>query len=297
MNAEVIETDIHTLPAAAAPQHQLTAVEHAIGAGATPEQLERVLELQVRADNHKLEMMREKRRMDEEDRKAAAARAFDSAMTKLRKHNVIIPKTKEVVQTARGGGPGPRFMQSEFDVVCSRLSPALYDCGLSFRHDMRFDIRPWKADGSNPAVPAGTEITIPWVYVTCYLTHSEGHTEALTLEGPPDTSGSKNPLQEMQSTASYLKRQSLLAITGTATGGEDDENRLRNRGQQGGTDDTGADVLDGLRTAGRDEALKGLKALTAWWGSLSGRQRTDLSPDFPGLRKAATVADQHGTTA
>ena len=135
MNAlELIEQDIDA-PPAAATQYQLTAVEHAIRSGATPEQLERVLELQVRADNHKLEMMREKRRMDEEDRKAAAARAFDAAMTKLRKHNVIIPKTKEVVQTARSGGPGPRFMQSEFDVVCSRLSPVLHDCGLSFRHD------------------------------------------------------------------------------------------------------------------------------------------------------------------
>ena len=35
-------------------------------------------------DALKLEMMREMRRMDEEDRKAAAARAFAAAMTKLR---------------------------------------------------------------------------------------------------------------------------------------------------------------------------------------------------------------------
>lgn len=289
---ELIEQDKAAPPVAVAPQHQLTAVEHAIRAGATPEQLERVLELQVRADNHKLEMMREKRRMDEEDRKAAAARAFDAAMTKLRKHNVIIPKTKEVVQTARGGGPGPRFKQSEFDVVCSRLSPALHDCGLSFRHDMRFDTRPWKADGSNPAIPAGTEITIPWVFVTCYLTHSDGHTETLTLEGPPDSSGSKNPLQEMQSTASYLKRQSLLAITGTATGGEDDENNLRSKAGAAERDDGDADAREALVNAGRQAALSGMAELNKWWASLTPRQQKDMGQDFGPMRKAARAADE-----
>jgi hypothetical protein len=275
-------------------QQPLSVIEHAIRHGASAEQLERLLELQVRADNHKLEMMREKRRMDEEDRKASAARAFDAAMTKLRMHNVIIPKTKEVVQTARGGGPGPRFMQSEFDVVCSRLSPALHDCGLSFRHDMRFDTRPWKADGSNPAVPAGTEITIPWVYVTCYLTHSDGHTESLTLEGPPDTSGAKNPLQEMQSTASYLKRQSLLAITGTATGGEDDENRLKGKGKGVAQQQEPLAEDAVLLQAGRDASMSGMKPLTAWWQGLTEQQRARLTSEFGEMRKAARAADEPG---
>jgi hypothetical protein len=37
-----------------------------------------------------------------------------------------------------------------------------------------------------------------------------------------------------------------------------------------------------------------MAALTAWWGKLTAKQRTDLSPDFPGLRKAAQAADQQG---
>jgi hypothetical protein len=298
MNAVVDLTpeSAHEAPASAPkPPQPLSVIEHAMRSGATADQLERLLELQVRADNHQLELMREKRRMDEEDRRRNAKLAFDAAMTKLRQHNVIIPKTKEVVQTARSGGPGPRFMQSEFDVVCRMLSPALHDCGLSFRHDMRFDTRPWKADGSNPAIPAGAEITIPWVFVTCYLTHSDGHTETLTLEGPPDTSGSKNPLQEMQSTASYLKRQSLLAITGTATGGEDDENTLGSKRKPGAEQDTAA--TDAILTAGREAALGGMKSLTDWWGGLTAKQRTALNSEFPGLRKAAQFAGDKGGAA
>ncbi len=202
-----------------APTRQLSVVEHAIKTGATAEQLQALLELQVRADNHQLEMLREKRRMDEEDRKLAAKRAFDEAMTRFRAENIVIPKTKQVEQRGREGKAGPKFMQAEFDVVCSRLSPVLAKHGFSFRHDMRFGSRRWVTDGQ--------ENDIAWVYVTCHLTHEQGHAEALDLEGPPDSSGAKNPLQEMQSSASYLKRQSLLAITGTATGGEDDENRLK----------------------------------------------------------------------
>jgi hypothetical protein len=185
-------------------------------------------------------------------------------------------------------------MQSEFDVVCSMLSPALHDCGLSFRHDMRFDTREWKADGSNPAIPAGTAITIPWIYVTCYLTHKDGHTETLTLEGPPDSSGSKNPLQEMQSTASFLKRQGLLAITGTATGGEDDEARMsRKAARRDAGTDAGPDPLDALRATGQEMAMEGMAALVHWWGgALTPRQRTDLSPDYKNWRCAAVLADQ-----
>jgi hypothetical protein len=285
-------------PLATQQPRQLTAIEHAIQNGATPEQLERILDLMVRSDNHQLELMREKRRMNEEDRILAAKLTFDDALNKLRSHNIIVPKTKEVVQTARGGGPGPRFKQSEFDVVCSMLSPALYACGLSFRHDMRFDMRDWKADGSNPDIPAGTAITIPWVYVICYLTHKDGHTETLTLEGPPDSSGSKNPLQEMQSTASYLKRQSLLAITGTATGGEDDESGMRGRsaGRQQRQDDQQGDPAESeeLLGAGAEAAKGGMKTLTAWWGALTAKQRADLSPVFANMRKVAQQADKQG---
>jgi hypothetical protein len=274
----------------APPARALTVIEAAIRSGATPDQLERLLDLQVRADNHQLELMREKRRMGEEDRILAAKLAFDDALNKLRSHNVIIPKTKEVVQTARSGGAGPRFMQSEFDVVCKMLSPALFDCGLSFRHDQQFGAKKWTTDG--------VESDIAWVYVTCFLTHKDGHSEKLTLEGPPDTSGSKNPLQEMQSTASYLKRQSLLAITGTATGGEDDEGTMRGRGairhQHQDQQHGGRDESEELLTAGSAAANGGMTSLTAWWGALTSKQRTALSPEFPGMRKKAQQADQQG---
>jgi len=53
--------------------------------------------------------------------------------------------------------------------------------------------------------------------VRCTLTHTLGHSEFVDADGPLDTSGSKNPLQQYKSTRTYLKKESYTAITGIAS--------------------------------------------------------------------------------
>jgi len=53
--------------------------------------------------------------------------------------------------------------------------------------------------------------------VTCTITHKNGYGESVTLPGPLDTSGSKNPLQQVRSTVTYLRKATFEAITGIAT--------------------------------------------------------------------------------
>ena len=55
------------------------------------------------------------------------------------------------------------------------------------------------------------------VKVSCFITHILGHSESCSLACPPDTSGSKNPIQAIGSTVTYLQRYTLLALTGLAT--------------------------------------------------------------------------------
>ncbi|HOF32157.1 MAG TPA: hypothetical protein PK441_14990, partial [Burkholderiaceae bacterium] len=97
-------------------------------------------------------------------------------------------------------------------------------------------------------------------------------------------------------TASYLKRQALLAITGTATGGEDDENGMRGKfkRREPDADAGGADESEALIDAGRAEAMKGMAALNKWWASLNPRQQKDMGQDFGAMRKAARLADEGG---
>ena len=63
--------------------------------------------------------------------------------------------------------------------------------------------------------------------VRCTLTHQLGHSEFVDADGPIDTSGSKNPLQQYKSTRTYLKKESYTAITGIASADsiDDDGNR------------------------------------------------------------------------
>lgn len=60
------------------------------------------------------------------------------------------------------------------------------------------------------------------IRVTCKITHEDGHSEETTLSAPSDQSGSKNPIQAIGSTITYLERYTLLAMTGLATHEDDD---------------------------------------------------------------------------
>lgn len=59
------------------------------------------------------------------------------------------------------------------------------------------------------------------ISVTCILT-GHGHEEENTLSGPSDTSGSKNAIQAIGSTLSYLQRYTLVQALGLAASKDDD---------------------------------------------------------------------------
>lgn len=60
------------------------------------------------------------------------------------------------------------------------------------------------------------------VTVTCHITHLKGHRESVSLTGPRDDSCSKNPIQQIGSSVTYLQRYTLLAALGLATSDQDD---------------------------------------------------------------------------
>lgn len=227
----------------------------ALERGATLEQIEKMMELQERWERREAE------------------KAFREAFAAFRGENIVIPKSKHVDRGKAGS-----FMQAEYDQVCSRLSPALSRYGFGFRHDQKFGLKQVE----------GTEGAQPWVWVTCFLEHRAGHSAQLDLEGPPGDLSANTAVQNMQVTASYLKRQSLLAITGTATGGEDDEGAMR-RPDNSATDQRINDLL----LHGREVAMEGKAALLKWWGSITNKERAALSKDYPSMRKAAEMADNN----
>jgi hypothetical protein len=218
--------------------------------------------------------------MDRQWRAEKAREAFNEDFARFKGLNIVIPKTKKVQQRSKSGGAGPSYMQTEFETVATMLQPALSKCGFGYRFDVKFE------RGENGASP--------WCFVTCLLEHRLGHVERLTLGGPPDDSGAKNPLQEMQSTSTFLMRHSLLSITGTAQAGKDNDGRGARGYREDDGDEGGGvapqDPSDELLQAGRDAALLGIEPLNKWWASLTGKQRNDMQKEFGTLRRGAMDA-------
>ncbi|RZL40142.1 MAG: hypothetical protein EOP35_01670 [Rubrivivax sp.] len=273
--AQAFDFDLE--PKAAQLPAPITAQQLRPSGGVTPADLLRVAMEAGDKDIDRLERLSQMdlryRELQDAERKEARMLAWRAAFVGLSGEGIVVPKTKHVDRGRAGS-----FEQAEFDEVKRRLSAPCARHGFGFRHNQKF--------GSKRV--EGLEGDQPWVWVWCYLDHTQGHSEVIELEGPAGDLPANTVVQNQQATASYLKRVSLLAITGTATGGEDEEIKLVK--QQKGADKT--DRLDVMRDAGRAASLEGMKVLTDWWGSLTDKDRADLSKDFGGMRKAARLADE-----
>ena len=127
-----------------------------------------------------------------------ARQAHNAAMAKFKQRPPKITKNKHV-----------KFDDTEYDHatldhVVGAITKTLSAVGINHR---------WRVSQS-------TEIA-----VTCVLTHEMGHSEETTLKASPDTSGSKNSIQAIGSTVTYLQRYTLLAAVGMAAAGMDNDGR------------------------------------------------------------------------
>lgn len=129
--------------------------------------------------------------------KEEARKAFVVALNKFKENPPSLSKNKTV-----------KFDKTEYkhatlDKVSLVIGQALAVVGISHRWDVKQE---------------GKIIT-----VICILTHEGGHSERVPMSADPDNSGSKNSIQAIGSTVTYLQRYTLLAATGVAVQGQDDD--------------------------------------------------------------------------
>jgi len=127
--------------------------------------------------------------MDLKERHEAseAKKAYVVAMGQFRAEVPTIERTKKAHNSNYAG----------LAETISEISEALVNNGLSHS---------WKTDQDEKSIS-----------VTCCVTHVLGHQECTTLREFPDTSGSKNAIQAIGSTVSYLQRYTLFSILGLAS--------------------------------------------------------------------------------
>jgi hypothetical protein len=125
-----------------------------------------------------------------------ARKAYHVAMAEFKKNPPKIDKDRQV------SFGNTKYAHASLGHVTELISTELSKHGLSAAWDI-------KQNGA--------------VSVTCRITHIQGHSEETTITAPADTSGSKNAIQAVGSTITYLQRYSLLALCGLATFDQDDD--------------------------------------------------------------------------
>jgi hypothetical protein len=132
--------------------------------------------------------------MQERMQDRQSAQEYAKAMSLFREEAPSILKTES--------GYDDRYRYAKLDKAISQIAPLLSKCGLSYR---------WSTNQGDSGIE-----------VTCHVTHLLGHGEATSLKAAADTSGSKNSVQAIGSTVSYLQRYTLFSILGLAASDDDD---------------------------------------------------------------------------
>ena len=186
MNQEATKTDFQ-VPAVVALT-PLQVLDNAIARGATPEIIEKMMTLQERWEKNE------------------ARKAFDAAMANAKAEIPVIAKNRHVgFDSKKAGASRTDYKHEDLAEIARTIDPILAKHGLSYRF----------RTNSAPNEP---------VTVTCIVSHSLGHSEENTLQGPRDDTGNKNGIQQIGSTLTYLQRYTLKAALGLAASADDDGN-------------------------------------------------------------------------
>lgn len=161
------------------------------------EQYSRLMELAItgNADVDKLEKL-----MDLQERWEAkeSKRAYTEAMSKFQSICPPILKAKS----------GHNCKYATLPSIHTVIKSPLRECGLSFRYEQSVK---------------NNEMT-----VKCIVTHTSGHSESTSMSAPMDASGSKNAIQAIGSSNSYLQRYTLIGALGIVTADTDDDGMKAN---------------------------------------------------------------------
>ena len=169
----------------------------------------------------------------ERNEKNEARRQFFQAVADFKKDPPEVLKDKENSQFSRAD---KKAMYVSLGRLISTVSPALGQHGLSAS---------WEIAQAEKIVR-----------VTCKLSHRLGHSESVTMEAPPDASGgnSKNPIQQIKSTVTYLRAATFEAVTGIAATEEANSDDDGNGAAEYITPSQSEEIYNWLKETGSDTA-------------------------------------------
>lgn len=151
----------------------------------------KLLELAISKD---VDIDKLKQLMDLQERWDAqqAKKSFLKAMSEFQSKCPDFKKGKQVDFTTKSGYR-IRYNYTPLGVIIKGIKELLRECGLSFRWET-------KENGK--------------ISITCIVSHIDGHSESNTMTAEKDASGSKNSIQQIGSTTTYLQRYTVIGVFG-----------------------------------------------------------------------------------
>jgi hypothetical protein len=123
----------------------------------------------------------------------AAKKAFDAAVSAAKAEIPVVAKNQK--------GHNNK-LYADFSAFARAVDPIIA------KHSLYYRFRTTQEAGS--------------IKVACVLSHAAGHSEENSLAAGADTSGSKNAIQAIGSTLTYLQRYTLVQALGLAASEDDD---------------------------------------------------------------------------
>lgn len=167
-----------------------------------------------------IDMIEKLMNLQDRHEQKVARRAFDAAVANAK------AKIKPVVKNRTGNNS----KYADLSAYAKEVDPILAEFGLSYRYSSR-------QEGA--------------IFITCILSHRDGHSEETTLSGGADATGSKNAIQAIGSTVEYLKRYTLTLALGLSASEADDDGRAAG-GDEAINEKQLQEIRDKLASSGAD---------------------------------------------
>ena len=150
-----------------------------------------------------------------------AEQQFNHAFAAFQKALPVVKKSKTAsFPTNKGGTMTYRY--ASMDDVVQAVQPVLHRVGLSYWFEQsQEEVQKQREVERQPGITETRSVTVTVIKITCHLGHVSGHAISNTVVGPMDSSGKKNPIQQMSSAVTYLRRIALVGILGVACTDDD----------------------------------------------------------------------------
>lgn len=178
-----VEEVIREEPSTVLVVSPMNLIELAVTKGADVSQLEKLMDLYERWN------------------KEQARKEFFKALANFQKECPPLKKNRTAKFASKGGDQTISYNWADLAEITSQIKEPMHNNGLSYRWEFTDKDDRYECD--------------------CVITHINGHSEHSRMSGGKETSGTKNEIQAIGSTRTYLQRYTLIAALGISTAEDD----------------------------------------------------------------------------